>query len=1116
MANRVLIVLLIGCLTAALGQDSGRARQLEMSGDVAGALEVLREGAKGGEAEQLYSLAEFLDRRHDPEARAVYAKFLQANPGDDKKKIALRRLVVLDVLNGDNAAATEHLKLYRAAGGTDMPSAMPTFAKPDPPATISIPGPLSSFNRMAALSPDLPAEDILPALARNVVTNGYQASNSQEALEQTEYLKLVFRYLVQARELEKLAGESKTLQIDQCDSPKTAELLKILGYRMRGSCGGDVTVETVNASRAFLTIDSGFPLAELEQALRTNRAFTLDYKPTQVPVVYGPEYWLSIEKKEKGEFIDVFMGDPLLCRLYLGFAKLDDVTSAELKKAVPIQRLRAFAHVMDFFGGMMTIRNGKVPVPGGEKSEAVWTELIGAQPAQGAQFLDKLIAKDDGWVASYFDSLARIEGPVQAYLTEPERMKRFYSALRGKVTSPGPARPVFRSNTDLMLLTTRLRLEANGQPHIPGNIDVWKNLFIHHPHGKYDGKLTKSAQGWKSPDDVLEALFALCRKAVENEPLKIFMALTDVNRRKAKPLAPETVDRIARGWRVNSSQVPIFTEADLSDATIIAYLDAMEAVNSVKDQARRADTAGMMQALVSLWQMFTRNSLIPAAAADGALRPTLDGIIKAKTENDLFIAGITGVRALLKAADAPAAGNPHETMLAMLAGTPKPNDEQAHRALVQETGKIFEAQKLISLKTLLDLADHIDALGKGEKLDTALVNRLQQRMQEIQLPRASLTGAEKNALSFGYWTEKHIEAQRKITLRQTLERAGADGGKLADARAMLTPILRDTLVGYTYVYYAPPGAQLLKTNPLFVRSHDFLGVQGTNQTWRNTEILGSGWPSSAGGRLVGSLAGLSYALAEAEQNFLIPTREQALIWGDLVPQMVLMAKVPRFWTVTPQQMHWVGLHMRQGESMLAESVLDPEYRTGVMRVLGKQAAPARTAKVERLLAQGNLKGALEHVTSSELLMMGLDWNAKHTNDQSPLMREARALQEYSPATINFKAISRAFGTPKPTLTSSFSPELLNLRTFPTLMGYSSRIMAESWESSILYFVGVADEGGMNPGRLNTAVPEWTAEAVQRIFATHLEDWPALLRAMRTVGDDIRKGRKGSTDNATGR
>ena len=87
---------------------------------------------------------------------------------------------------------------------------------------------------------------------------------------------------------------------------------------------------------------------------------------------------------------------------------------------------------------------------------------------------------------------------------------------------------------------------------------------------------------------------------------------------------------------------------------------------------------------------------------------------------------------------------------------------------------------------------------------------------------------------------------------------------------MLAPLLRDTLVGYNYAHYAPPGAQILYTNPLFVRSHDFIGIQGGARPGSTTEVFGSGWPSNAGGRLVGSLAGLPYALAEAEQNFLIP------------------------------------------------------------------------------------------------------------------------------------------------------------------------------------------------------------------------------------------------------
>ena len=169
--------------------------------------------------------------------------------------------------------------------------ALPPLRTAAAPNYIEIPGPLRSFARMAALSPDLTPNDLLPALARNIITNGYRATTANEALEQTEYLKLVIRYLSQARELERLAGPSKTLRIDMCESPATADLLRLIGFRMRGGCGSDLVLETVNASRAFLTTDSGFPLAELELALRTNRPFTLDYQPTRVPILYGRDYW---------------------------------------------------------------------------------------------------------------------------------------------------------------------------------------------------------------------------------------------------------------------------------------------------------------------------------------------------------------------------------------------------------------------------------------------------------------------------------------------------------------------------------------------------------------------------------------------------------------------------------------------------------------------------------------------------------------------------------------------------------------------------------------------------------------------------------------------------------
>jgi len=845
----------------------------------------------------------------------------------------------------------------------------------------------------------------------------------------------------------------------------------------------------------------------LEQALRDNRPFTLDYHPARVPVLYQQEYWQTAKDKAAGPFIDYFISDPAVCRLYLALSKLEPDTADVLREQIPAARLKIFAHVFDFFGSMFVIRNGKAMVPGGAGSEKAWNELVGASPEKGAAFFEKLVARDDGWLASYYDALARLNGPVKIYLTQPDRLKRFYAAIRGRVTSPGPARPVFRSNTDMLLLTTRLRLDPDGKPHLPGGLDVWKNLFVNHPAGKYDAKLTRAAPNWKDADDVLEALFGLCRKSVENEPLKIFMALSDVERNRTKPLSTATVDRLARDFRLMSAQYPIFAEAPaLSDSTILQFMDAAHGINQIRDGGLRSDAAGTMQALVGLWQIFLRQGSIGEADSDATLAQLLRPFAKVQGDRDIFDAGRGGVQLLLTATRSDAKLSLQDRMMDLLAGTAADDDSDAHQQVVEDMIRIFEAQKLISLNTLFDLADNLESVARGQKLNTALAARLASRISEIDLPRNTMTPVERSSLSFGYYTDKHIENQRKLNLRAAIDRAANDPQKLKDLRGTLAPFLRDTLVGFSYIHYAPPAAEVLRTNALFVRSHDFIGIPGTNETWKATEVFGTGWPANAGGRLVGSLASLPYALAEAEQNFLIPTREQALIWGDLVPQMILCAVVPRWWNVTPLQLHWVGIHMAYADTLLAESALNAKRRAEVIAALEPYAAPARVETVERLLASGNVRGAEENVVPSEMYWVAEEMAAK--DQDTGLAADIRKLAQENPRQVSEREISRTFGTPKPTLANSYEPELLKLRTFPTLMGYSSRILAESWQSNLLYYAALADETHIRPAELNVLIPQWTQQTVERIFATHLEDWPALLRSLRLVGDDVRqKARK---------
>src|ERR1022692_2436478 len=323
--------LLVFAFTLQGSENLERARQLEASGDGAEARALLAHAAQSApnDIAALTEYAEFLDCHADPAAMEAYGKLLAAldQPAHGRERAAVaRRMAELSFLQGDRAGALRSLEIYHNSGGAAPGSATPAAAPPGNPAGdqsyVEIPGPVRSFSRMSAISRDAQADDLLPALA----------------------------------------GPDKVVRIENCESPNAGELLRILGFRMRGGCGSEVVLETVNATRAFLTTDSGFPLPALEQALRTNRPFTYDYHPARVPVLFGSDYWLSAKEKETSGFLDVLLSDPALCRLYLGFSKLDRETAEEFRKNIPMPHLRAYAHVLDFFGGMFEVRAGKAVI----------------------------------------------------------------------------------------------------------------------------------------------------------------------------------------------------------------------------------------------------------------------------------------------------------------------------------------------------------------------------------------------------------------------------------------------------------------------------------------------------------------------------------------------------------------------------------------------------------------------------------------------------------------------------------------------------------------------------------------------------------------------------------
>src|ERR1700690_1497058 len=298
------------------------------------------------------------------------------------------------------------------------------------PATATVPGPLRSFLRMAAISQKVSPDEVLPLLARNVSVQGYQDGRP------TEFLILLRRYMDQARELVVLAGSEGIIRVSTCNEGKP--LLAILGYRLREACGPKASVETSDPDRAFLTIDSGFPLADLEETMRGGKAFTYPFSSSQVPVLFGPDDWVTDDKyakdvkkvdKDRIDPVDCILRDPSVARIYWAMSRMDPETVAALRSDPGVQKLTPFAAVVDFYGSQISIRSARVVVPGGDSSENAWKDLAGARPDSPANFVIKLLGKDEGWLAMYFDVLSRLGATQQAYFADARRLRHFYEAL---------------------------------------------------------------------------------------------------------------------------------------------------------------------------------------------------------------------------------------------------------------------------------------------------------------------------------------------------------------------------------------------------------------------------------------------------------------------------------------------------------------------------------------------------------------------------------------------------------------------------------------------------------------------------------------------------------------
>ena len=99
---------------------------------------------------------------------------------------------------------------------------------------------------------------------------------------------------------------------------------------------------TADAERAFLTIDSGFPITTLEEDLQKGIPFAYSFPGTPVPVLFNEKAWTSISvarKKYNDDLIEILLHDRNVDRLYSALARTDRQTDLALMHSPGLSRL---------------------------------------------------------------------------------------------------------------------------------------------------------------------------------------------------------------------------------------------------------------------------------------------------------------------------------------------------------------------------------------------------------------------------------------------------------------------------------------------------------------------------------------------------------------------------------------------------------------------------------------------------------------------------------------------------------------------------------------------------------------------------------------------------------
>jgi hypothetical protein len=241
----------------------------------------------------------------------------------------------------------------------------------------------------------------------------------------------------------------------------------------------------IDSTRLLFDSPDGNDASDARLRGRLNALIQAGNRGETAPLPLDPSIWrdtLLLRDVPDHGLLAAILSDRKTALLYHGLFALDDETLAWLgPDRALLADLAEHAGTFAAFGRSLRVKGGRVQVPGGPGSETVWSQVVGASPAQPAAFARRLFARHEAYLAFFYDTVAHLEEPSKTFVLsggKADRVRALAQVFERSTLELKPhERPFSRQYLDPSLTLIAIDVAPDGTPAGPLARGLWDLVF---------------------------------------------------------------------------------------------------------------------------------------------------------------------------------------------------------------------------------------------------------------------------------------------------------------------------------------------------------------------------------------------------------------------------------------------------------------------------------------------------------------------------------------------------------------------------------------------------------------------------------------------------------------